>query len=64
MKTLEDLNKIMEQVNGHYQTLLSIYHDEMKEGYVHDNTVIRFNALMLSMDKAYKALDKGLEGEF
>lgn len=65
MKTIKDLNSIMEKINNHYHTLLSCYHDEVKEeGIPKDNTVILFNALMCSINKAYEVLDKGMDGEF
>ena len=65
MKTINDLNSIMEKINNHYHTLLSSYHDEVKEeGIPKENTVILFNSLMCSINKAYEVLDKGMDGEF
>lgn len=65
MYTINDLNSIMEQVNNHYQTLLSCYKGEVEDfGSVKDDTVSRFNALMFSINKACEVLNKGLDGEF
>ena len=64
MKTIYDLKELMTYVENHYNTLMSIYRAEVKEdGSAHEDTIIRFNALAIQIQRACENLSKGLDGE-
>ena len=65
MITVFDFEKLTKRVIDHYNSLLNIYKDEIKEyGSPKEDTIKEFNALYLQMNKAAEHLESGLLGCF
>lgn len=65
MYTIDDVRKLLDQMEKHQENLLRIYRSEVADdGAAHDDTIKYFNDSMFAVSRAYEILDKGLEGEF
>lgn len=65
MYTIQEIKDTFEKAMKQYDTLLSIYKDEIKElGNPKENTIAYFNALYLQLQESTKCIEKGLDGKF
>jgi hypothetical protein len=65
MYTINEIKEKFNRAFDQYNSLLSIYKDEVKEfGNPKEDTIILFNALFLQLQESVKCIENGLNGIF